>query len=127
MELASEAAAEIDILAALPAVASSINPHAPLSTNCHPADMVGFDEQYDDYEEAHAATVRVSTVHVRLDCSKGGRILVPASFKTPGGELVQATILVDTGSMANFVNDDFVRKHDLKHHAKFDVKTCQVT
>ncbi|KNZ59242.1 hypothetical protein VP01_1776g1, partial [Puccinia sorghi] len=47
--------------------------------------MINHDEQYDDYEEADCAIVRVSTVHVRLDCSKGGRILVPASFKAPGG------------------------------------------
>ncbi|PLW39822.1 hypothetical protein PCASD_10711 [Puccinia coronata f. sp. avenae] len=41
----------------------------------------GLDKIYEDYEEAKAATVPISTVQVRLDCSTGGRILVPASFK----------------------------------------------
>ncbi|PLW10102.1 hypothetical protein PCANC_20527 [Puccinia coronata f. sp. avenae] len=56
----------------------------------------GLDKIYKDYEEAKAATVPVSTVQVRLDCSAGGRILVPALFKAPGGILIPATILVDT-------------------------------
>jgi hypothetical protein len=74
----------------------------------------GLDEIYKDYEEAKAATVPVSTVQVRLDCSAGGRILFPASFKAPGGILIPATILFDTGLMANFVNEGFIRKHDLR-------------
>jgi hypothetical protein len=74
----------------------------------------GLDKVYKTYEEAKAATVPVSTVQVRLDCSLGGRILVPALFKAPGGILIPATILVDTGSMANFVNKGFIRKHDLR-------------
>ncbi|PLW12523.1 hypothetical protein PCANC_23012 [Puccinia coronata f. sp. avenae] len=57
----------------------------------------GLDEIYKDYEEAKAATVPVSTVQVRLDCSTRGRILVPALFKAPGGILIPATILVNTG------------------------------
>ncbi|PLW05271.1 hypothetical protein PCANC_28921, partial [Puccinia coronata f. sp. avenae] len=73
----------------------------------------GLDVMYKDYEEAEAATVPVSTVQVQLDCSSGGRILVPASFRAAGGLLIPATILVDTGSMANFVNEGFVRKHNL--------------
>jgi hypothetical protein len=35
-------------------------------------------------------------------------------FKAPGGILIPATILVNTGSMANFVNEGFIRKHDLR-------------
>ncbi|PLW13162.1 hypothetical protein PCANC_18628 [Puccinia coronata f. sp. avenae] len=74
----------------------------------------GLDKIYKDYEEAEAATVPVSTVQVRLDCSAGGRILFPALFKAPGGILIPATILVNTGLMANFVNEGFIRKHDLR-------------
>ncbi|PLW38556.1 hypothetical protein PCASD_10806 [Puccinia coronata f. sp. avenae] len=57
----------------------------------------GLDKIYKDYEEAKAATVPVSTVQVRLDCLAGRRILFPALFKAPGGILIPATILVDTG------------------------------
>ncbi|KAA1134620.1 hypothetical protein PGTUg99_007694 [Puccinia graminis f. sp. tritici] len=49
-----------------------------------------------------------------LEGSKGSRLLVPASFRGPGGVLIPATILVDTGAMANFVNESFIRQHDLK-------------
>ncbi|PLW15392.1 hypothetical protein PCANC_20482 [Puccinia coronata f. sp. avenae] len=87
----------------------------PLSTPFESEDLHhGLDEIYEDYEEAEAATIPVSTFQVRLDCSSGGRILVPASFKAPGGVLVPATILVDTGLMANFVNKGFIRKHVLR-------------
>jgi len=79
-----------------------------------PPEIHGFDELYDDYDETDCSTVSVSSVHVRLDCSAGGRIVVPATFKAPNGVLISATILVDTGSMANFVNEGFVRKHDFK-------------
>ncbi|KAA1101553.1 hypothetical protein PGT21_024223 [Puccinia graminis f. sp. tritici] len=80
-----------------------------------PAPM-GFDEHYEDYDEEDCATVEVplSTVHVRLEGSNGSRLLVPVSFRGPGGSLVPATILVDTGAMANFVNESFVRQHGLK-------------
>jgi hypothetical protein len=72
------------------------------------------DEFYKDLEEAKAAIVPVSTVHVRLDVSKGGRILVTTMFKLAGGVMIPATILVNTSSMANFINKGFVRKHDLR-------------
>jgi hypothetical protein len=77
-------------------------------------DLHGHDECYEDLEEAEAAVVPVSTVHVLLDVSKEGRILVPTVFRLAGGVTIPATILVDTGSMANFINEGFVRKHDLK-------------
>ncbi|PLW34431.1 hypothetical protein PCANC_20206 [Puccinia coronata f. sp. avenae] len=77
-------------------------------------DLHGHDECYEDLEEAEAAVVPVSTVHVRLDISKGGCILVPTVFRLAGGVTIPATILVDTGLMANFINEGFVRKHDLK-------------
>ncbi|PLW22287.1 hypothetical protein PCASD_16997 [Puccinia coronata f. sp. avenae] len=41
------------------------------------------------------------------------RLLVPASFKTPDGACIPATILVDTGAMANFVNEGFICRHEL--------------
>ncbi|KAA1071645.1 hypothetical protein PGT21_013926 [Puccinia graminis f. sp. tritici] len=77
---------------------------------------MGFDEHYEDYDEESCATVEVplATVHVRLEGSNGNRLLVPASFRGPGGSWIPATILVDTGAMANFVNESFVRQHDLK-------------
>jgi hypothetical protein len=70
----------------------------------------GFDEVYKDFIEASCAAVDVpiSTVHVCLDCSKKGRLLVPASFKNPEGSWVTANILVNTGAMANFISEDFV-------------------
>jgi hypothetical protein len=76
----------------------------------------GFDEQYDDYEEEDCATAEVplATVQIRLEGSNGSRLLVPVSFKGPGGLMIPATVLVDTGAMANFVNESFVRQHDLK-------------
>ncbi|KAA1113413.1 hypothetical protein PGT21_030971 [Puccinia graminis f. sp. tritici] len=77
---------------------------------------LGYDEHYEDYDEEDCATVDVplATVQVRLEGSKGSRLLVPASFRGPGGVLIPATILVDTGAMANFVNESFIRQHDLK-------------
>ncbi|KAA1079355.1 hypothetical protein PGT21_009054 [Puccinia graminis f. sp. tritici] len=88
---------------------------APSDTGESPASM-GFDEHYEDYEEEDCATVEVplATVQVRLEGSNGNRLLVPVSFRGPGGSLIPATILVDTGAMANFVNESFVRKYGLK-------------
>ncbi|KAA1077836.1 hypothetical protein PGT21_021690 [Puccinia graminis f. sp. tritici] len=76
----------------------------------------GYDEHYEDYDEGDCTTVDIplATVQVRLEGSKGSQLLVPASFRGPGGALIPATILVDTGAMANFVNEHFVRQHDLK-------------
>ncbi|PLW27912.1 hypothetical protein PCANC_25391 [Puccinia coronata f. sp. avenae] len=136
MALAKEAAAQIDLLALLPPesshphtdvtsvaatdlAAGGCNQYNPFGGACpcfrSPSEDLyhGLDVMYKDYEEAEAATVPVSTVQVQLDCSSGGRILVPASFRAAGGLLIPATILVDTGSMANFVNKGFVRKHNL--------------
>ncbi|KAA1067419.1 hypothetical protein PGT21_004710 [Puccinia graminis f. sp. tritici] len=93
----------------------SVDSHPPAAvpgSSPHP----GYDEHYEDYDEEECATVEVplATVQVRLEGSKGSRLLVPASFRGPGGALIPATILVDTGAMANFVNKSFVRQHDLK-------------
>lgn len=90
------------------------------------AGVVGFDEVYDDYDESACATVDVpiSTVQVRLDCSSGGRLLVPVSFKAPGGVLVPATVLIDTGAMANFVNESFIRQHDLRLRQRSSPVRC---
>ncbi|PLW30877.1 hypothetical protein PCANC_20109 [Puccinia coronata f. sp. avenae] len=83
---------------------------------CVMGDYQNYDEEYDDYEEPSCSNVNVpvNTVHVRLDCTKGGRLIVPAMFKAPEGVLVKANILVDTGAMANFVSEEFVRRHDLQ-------------
>jgi hypothetical protein len=72
-------------------------------------DLHGHDKCYKDLEEAKAAIV-----HVQLDISKGGCILVPTVFKLAGGVTIPATILVNTVSMANFINEGFICKHDLK-------------
>lgn len=50
-------------------------------------------------------------VHVQLDCSLGGWILVPVSFRGLVVVMAPATILVDTSAMANFVNKVFVRTY----------------
>ncbi|KAA1090535.1 hypothetical protein PGT21_004540 [Puccinia graminis f. sp. tritici] len=97
----------------LPSTSADSHPPAIApSSSSHP----GYDEYYEDYDEEECATVEVplATVQVRLEGSKGSRLLVPASFRGPGGALIPATILVDTGAMANFVNESFVRQHDLK-------------
>lgn len=75
----------------------------------------GFDEFYEDYEDSACATVEVpvSTFQIRLDCSVGSCLLVPVSFKL-AGQLIPATILVDTGVMANFINEQFVQQHNLR-------------
>ena len=78
-------------------------------------DLHGHNKFYKDLEEAKAAVVPVSTLHVCLDVLKGGRIVVPTIFKLAGGVMIPATILVDTVLMANFINDGFVQKHDLKN------------
>ncbi|POV98898.1 hypothetical protein PSTT_14130 [Puccinia striiformis] len=94
-------------------------PHVqPESTMDNHFQSAGFDELYEDYGEDEDETAQipvksVSTVQVRLDNSQGGRLLVPLAFRAPGGTLVPATVLVDTGAMANFVNERFVRQHDL--------------
>ncbi|PLW57879.1 hypothetical protein PCANC_00959 [Puccinia coronata f. sp. avenae] len=91
----------------------------PTSTPFESEDLHhGLDEIHKDYEEAKAATFPVSTVQVQLDCSLGGRILVPALFCALGGLLVPATILVNTGSMANFVKERFICKYDLRTHQR---------
>ncbi|KAA1085761.1 hypothetical protein PGT21_018600 [Puccinia graminis f. sp. tritici] len=97
-------------------------PHVLFKDSLVPSDAaespapMGFDEHYEDYEEEDCATVEVplATVQVRLEGSNGSRLLVPVSFRGPGGSLIPATILVDTGAMANFVNESFVRQHGLK-------------
>ncbi|PLW13888.1 hypothetical protein PCANC_19953 [Puccinia coronata f. sp. avenae] len=71
-----------------------VNPKVPILGN-----FQGFDKHYAEFEEAWCAVVDVpiATVHVRLNCLKKGRLLVPASFKGPKGVRASANILVDTG------------------------------
>ncbi|PLW26792.1 hypothetical protein PCASD_25771 [Puccinia coronata f. sp. avenae] len=68
--------------------------------------LEGYNEQYKEYNESACATVAVpiATVHVHLDCSTKNWLLVPVSFRAPDSSMVPATILVDTGDMANFIN-----------------------
>ncbi|PLW39727.1 hypothetical protein PCASD_09627 [Puccinia coronata f. sp. avenae] len=70
---------------------------------------LGFDEVYAEYEEVEEALVSVpiATVHIKLDHSTAGCLLVPILFKDQDVSLFPATVLVDTGAMANFVNKEF--------------------
>jgi hypothetical protein len=78
----------------------------------HQADL-SFDEIYAEFEETECApiSVPISTVHIKLDRLVKGRLLVPVSFKDADGALFPATVLIDTGAMANFVNKGFIRRH----------------
>jgi hypothetical protein len=91
-------------------VQHQVNPDAPVLGNYQ-----GFNEVYEEYLEMACAAVEVpiATVHVRLDFSKKGRLLVLASLKASDGSWVTTNILVDTGAMANFISEKFVRPHDL--------------
>ncbi|KAA1091017.1 hypothetical protein PGT21_050238 [Puccinia graminis f. sp. tritici] len=68
--------------------------------------------------------VGVSTVHVRLDCSKAGRMVIPVSFKTANQQSAIASVLIDTGSMANFISDRFVSRHHLETQARKNPIRC---
>ncbi|KAH9441395.1 hypothetical protein Pst134EB_030060 [Puccinia striiformis f. sp. tritici] len=68
----------------------------------------GYDEVYDNLLEAELATVKV-----RLDTSRAGRIMVPVSLQVSPTRSVLASVLVDTGAMANFINKKFVEDHQL--------------
>ncbi|KAA1115056.1 hypothetical protein PGT21_030475 [Puccinia graminis f. sp. tritici] len=70
-----------------------------------------------DVDSADMDEVAVSTVQVRLDCSKAGRMLIPVSFNAPGGSAI-ASVLIDTGSMANFISSDFVQRNGLSTHKR---------
>jgi hypothetical protein len=91
----------------MPQVPSSNSNHMDFKQ--HQEDL-GFDEIYEEYKEVDCTpiTIPISTVHVKLDCSTQGRLLVLVSFKDSKGTLFPATVLVDTGAMANFVNKGFV-------------------
>ncbi|PLW13242.1 hypothetical protein PCANC_18023 [Puccinia coronata f. sp. avenae] len=87
-----------------------VDPEAPILGN-----FQGFDKNYAEFEEALCAVfdVPIATVHVRLDCSKKGQLIVPVLFKGPDGVWALANILVDTGAMANFFSEEFIRCHVL--------------
>jgi hypothetical protein len=93
----------------------SADPDAPVLGS-----FQGFDKHYKDLVETACAIeeIPIATVHVQLDCLKKGRLLVLALFKEPEGAWATANILVDTGAMANFVSDDFVRCHNLPLQAR---------
>jgi hypothetical protein len=75
-----------------------------------------YNEEYNNYDEpvCSAINVAINIVQVRLDCSKSGHLIVPAWFKASNGNEVPANILVDMGAMANFVSEEFVRRHNFK-------------
>ncbi|KAH9472734.1 hypothetical protein Pst134EA_003342 [Puccinia striiformis f. sp. tritici] len=65
-------------------------------------------EIYNDLSEAHLATVKVC-----LDTSRTGRIMVPVSFQVSPSRSVVASVLVDMGATANFINWKFIDNHQL--------------
>jgi hypothetical protein len=74
-------------------------------------EALGFNEIYDKYkeeEEVNPASVSIATIHVQLDKSAKGCLLVPVLFKDPSGALFPATVLVNTGAMANFVHKGLI-------------------
>ncbi|KAA1063792.1 hypothetical protein PGT21_050060 [Puccinia graminis f. sp. tritici] len=81
--------------------------------------QLGFEEASEEIEE-----VGVSTIHVRLDCSKAGRMLIPVAFSSPKNGSVIASVLIDTGSMANFISDKFVQDNDLPTHNRSTPIRC---
>ncbi|KAI7965679.1 hypothetical protein MJO29_001427 [Puccinia striiformis f. sp. tritici] len=87
-------------------------PPAMSTSSAPPAQFMnqnfGFDEIYNDLSEAHLATVKV-----RLDTSRTGRIMVPVSFQVSPSRSVVASVLVDTGATANFINWKFIDNHQL--------------
>ncbi|KAA1077564.1 hypothetical protein PGT21_011967 [Puccinia graminis f. sp. tritici] len=74
--------------------------------------QLGFEDSPEDVEE-----VGVSTIHVRLDCSKAGRMLIPVAFSSPTKGSVIVSVLIDTGFMANFISNKFVQDNGLPTHA----------
>jgi hypothetical protein len=86
----------------------------------------GFDKHYEDLAETLCAIedIPIATVHVKLDCSKKGWLLVLALFKSWDGVWATAKILVNNGAMANFVSNYFFRRHDLPLHAQKTLICC---
>ena len=66
----------------------------------------GFEKFYEEFDAIK--DIPVATVHVRLDCSKKGCLLVSALFKRMEGVWEAANILVNMGAMANFIRKEFV-------------------
>ncbi|OAV85596.1 hypothetical protein PTTG_30405 [Puccinia triticina 1-1 BBBD Race 1] len=97
------------------ATQNSITPSAPANS----ANPIGYDEPKDESE-----AIPVATVQVRLDLSKAGRILIPVSFRTSSTSSVIASVLVDTGSMANFISDWFIREHRLSSRRRKTAIQC---
>ena len=94
------------------------NPAPPANTT-RSSNPIGFDEPEDESE-----VIPVATVWVRLDVSKAGRILIPVSFRTLANESVIASVLVDTGSMANFISDRFIQENRLPSQKRKTAIQC---
>ncbi|KAA1077666.1 hypothetical protein PGT21_015427 [Puccinia graminis f. sp. tritici] len=92
----------------------SLQPDDQQDNSAVPQDsQLGFEDFQEEVEE-----VGVSTIHVCLDCSKAGRMLIPVAFSSPTKGLVIASVLIDTGSMANFISDKFVKTNGLQTHKR---------
>ncbi|KAH9464899.1 hypothetical protein Pst134EB_004404 [Puccinia striiformis f. sp. tritici] len=95
-----------------PIWSTGVHPPAMSTSSAPPAQFMnqnfGFDEIYNDLSEAHLATVKVC-----LDTSRTGRIMVPVSFQVSPSRSVVASVLVDTGATANFINWKFIDNHQL--------------
>ncbi|KAI7951025.1 hypothetical protein MJO29_009699 [Puccinia striiformis f. sp. tritici] len=98
----------VQVSAALVLPPSSNAEIFPASSTSTPSGDFGYDEVYEDVVNADLATVKV-----QLDTSRSGRIMVPVSFQVSPSKSVVASVLVDTGAMANFVNKRFVDENQL--------------
>ncbi|KAH9459172.1 hypothetical protein Pst134EA_033023 [Puccinia striiformis f. sp. tritici] len=96
----------ISVASVLPPVPETPS-SSDLPTTAPPVDF-GYDGVYDDICEADLATVEV-----QLDTSRAGRIMIPVSFQVSPSKSVVASVLVDTGAMANFVSKRFIEENQL--------------
>ncbi|KAH9450902.1 hypothetical protein Pst134EB_018411 [Puccinia striiformis f. sp. tritici] len=84
-----------------------------------PTPAYGFDEDYDDLIDADLATVQV-----RLDTSCAGRIVVLVAFQVSPSKSVVASVLVDTGAMANFISKKFIDDNLLRTRLRKNPIRC---
>ncbi|KAH9455985.1 hypothetical protein Pst134EB_012209 [Puccinia striiformis f. sp. tritici] len=77
------------------------------------------DEVYEDVVDADLATVKV-----QLDTSRSGHIMVRVSFQVSPSKSVVASVLVDAGAMANFVNKRFINKNHLSTRLRKNPIRC---
>ncbi|KNE89149.1 hypothetical protein PSTG_17392 [Puccinia striiformis f. sp. tritici PST-78] len=85
-------------------VTSAVLPEPPATA---PSVDVGYDEVYKD------VVADLATVQVQLDTSRSDLIMVAVSFQVSPSKSVIASVLADTGAMANFVNKQFIEENQL--------------